>query len=441
MGRNTRPPGQSTTEPEALTFEAIYDNHTRWVWRMVRRFGVPEGWCEDAMQEVFVVVLRRLPEYKGQHLLRGWLGTISAKVAANFRRREAKIPIAESIIEAEGSHPAAVVAPVDLEREIASTDELQRMLDELDPDQRLLLLLHHGDGVPIDELAEHLSVPEGTIKSRLARAREAFEAAWKRLQVREGRAGANVLPLFGPWARLEADRHAPPLPDGVKERVWDNLQRIRAGGNGGGNRTGSGGGSPPSARLARLASTVAGVLSTKVTITMAVTVGTLVAIVAAGAFAAGVVVGVAWKRAPAVAPSEPQIVATVPAPLAPTAVTAAPSAASSATAPAPSATAPATAASIAPSAGIAADLENVWMVKARSALAGGNIAAALAALQEHATRYHGGGQRAQERESLWIGTLLRAGRIGEARARFETFERLYPQSPRVPEFREALTAP
>ena len=63
------------------------------------------------------------------------------------------------------------------------------------------------------------------------------------------------------------------------------------------------------------------------------------------------------------------------------------------------------------------------------------------ALQEHATRFHGGGRRAQERDGLWISALLQAGRTVEARARFERFERLYPDSPRLDQFREALASP
>ncbi len=62
-------------------------------------------------------------------------------------------------------------------------------------------------------------------------------------------------------------------------------------------------------------------------------------------------------------------------------------------------------------------------------------------MQEHATRFHGGGVRAEERETLWISALVQAGRVNDARERFARFERLYPESPRLAQFREALAAP
>ncbi len=436
MGQDTHPPGHtpgtSTTEPEPVTFEAIYRNHARWVWGTVRRLGVAESWCADATQEVFVVVLRRLPEYKPRHRLRGWLGAIALKVAATFRRREGRapsLPLPGRSIEA--AERSGEILAADTELEIARGDELQRVLDDLHPDQRLLLLLHHRDEVPLDEIAEHLGVAENTIKTRLRRARQAYEAAWKRLQAREHRlSGANVLPLFGPWKLLEADRQPPPVPDGALEKVWENLQQMR--GIGGGS--GGPGPTPPPGPAPGLPSALAGLPGT-----VAVTVGTLGAVAAAGAslaaggFLVGLVVGLTWGRP--VAPTAPipsglQLVALAPPP---TAATAAPSAAPSATA--------AAAASLAPSADTASNLEDVWMDAANDAAAAGNLPAALKALQEHATRYHGGGQRAQERETVWIRVLLRAGRIGEARAHFAPFERLYPQNPSLPKFREKLAAP
>jgi hypothetical protein len=81
------------------------------------------------------------------------------------------------------------------------------------------------------------------------------------------------------------------------------------------------------------------------------------------------------------------------------------------------------------------------MDKAIAALAAGKPAVALAQLQQHATRFHGGGKRAQQREALWISALLRAGRNSEARGRLATFEQAYPNSPRLAEFRAALVSP
>jgi RNA polymerase sigma factor (sigma-70 family) len=409
-------PPQSTTEPEPVTFEAIYDRHARWVGGTLRRLGVPERSCEDAMQEVFMVVHRRLPEYEPRDRLRGWLGAIALRVARKFQRRET--PTMESLDEAKDT--------IEVEDERTAADELQRALDDLHPDQRSLLLSCYRDGVPIAEIAKHLDVPEATVKTRLRRAKAAFRAAWRRHQARDRHAETNVLPLFDPLTLFEADRE-PPLPDGVHERVWGNLQRALHGGGGGGGGRPTPGAGP--------VSTLVGALSAKV----AVRVGTLVAFAVAGTFLAGLVVGMAWERshAPvAPVPSRPDLRAVVPEPVAPAAATVVPSAT-----PAPSATAPAVTASLAPSTGAASDVESSLMDKATGALAAGEPEVALAAVREHEARFHGGGLRAQQREVLWISALLRMGRTGEARERLARFERLYPKSPRIGPFRDALASP
>ncbi len=72
--------------------------------------------------------------------------------------------------------------------------------------------------------------------------------------------------------------------------------------------------------------------------------------------------------------------------------------------------------------------ENALIDRATTALARGRPAQALDALREHATRFPRG-QQVQEREALWIQTLVRIGRHDEARARGERFRARWPRSP------------
>jgi len=52
---------------------AVYEAHFRYVWRCLRSLGVHDAHLDDAMQDVFVVVQRRLPEFDGGVQLRTWL--------------------------------------------------------------------------------------------------------------------------------------------------------------------------------------------------------------------------------------------------------------------------------------------------------------------------------------------------------------------------------
>jgi len=398
---STLPPGPLATDPVPPTFEAIYASHWRWVWWTVRRLGVPARWCANAAQEVFLVVHRRLSEYQPRNRLKGWLGAIAARVAKAFQRRE--LPRVESFDEGTGSDAHALLAVADREREIGADDELQRVLDDLDADQRYLLLTHHRDEVPVGEIAVHMGIPVGTVQSRLHHARQAFKAAWKRQRARDRRGGANVFHLFGPMKLLVADRQTPPLPDGVREHLWSGIQRALRNGGGGHGSDGGSGGSTPGAGPATVAPVPPAALAGELSGTLAVTLAVIfVALAAAGAFAAGVLVGRASERpVPAV---QREIAAQPPAP------TPAPPS------PPPAPSGAAAAASIAPTASAAPAPLGAW-------------------------RFHGGDRRAEEREALSISALLQAGRIGEARTRLKSFERAYPNSPRLDPFREALASP
>jgi Flp pilus assembly protein TadD len=69
------------------------------------------------------------------------------------------------------------------------------------------------------------------------------------------------------------------------------------------------------------------------------------------------------------------------------------------------------------------------MDRASIALARGDTAEALAAVEEHARRFHGGGALAEMRDMFWIRALLRAGRTGEARAKLARFAQIHPGNP------------
>src|SRR4051812_20307499 len=71
----------------APTFAAIYAEHAQTVARWAARLGGPAADVEDITQEVFVVVNRRLADFRGDSRLSTWLFGITAKVAANERRR------------------------------------------------------------------------------------------------------------------------------------------------------------------------------------------------------------------------------------------------------------------------------------------------------------------------------------------------------------------
>jgi RNA polymerase sigma-70 factor, ECF subfamily len=164
-------------------FRQLYDAHVRFVWRSLLSLGVGENDVPDAVQEVFVVVHRKLSEFEGRAKVTTWLFSICMRVASDRRKRahvRREIPSADVSFALDGGEPAG--GPV--EREDARA-LLAGILDRMPEEQRVVFVLFEIEGLSGDAIAELLDVPVGTARSRLRLARAAFRLAVARLQAGE----------------------------------------------------------------------------------------------------------------------------------------------------------------------------------------------------------------------------------------------------------------
>lgn len=167
---------------------AMLRAHFRDVWRIVRRFGVPENSADDAAQEVFIIAARRLSDIAlGSE--RAFLFASAVRVAANARRAlGARRECAEDDNMPEGVDPRpSADALLDQKR---LRQLLDCVLDELSDDLRVCFVLYELEGMSSPEIASLLGIPIGTVASRLRRAREAFEQAATVLKARVHSRGA-----------------------------------------------------------------------------------------------------------------------------------------------------------------------------------------------------------------------------------------------------------
>lgn len=165
------------------SFDAVYDEHFSFVWRTVRRLGVPERSVDDAAQDVFIVVHRRLGEFEGRSSIKSWLFGIARRVAKDHRRRSQRKDRGEALPDTLAD--AASLSP----REAASRAEALRVLydilDKLDDDKREVFVLAELEQLTVPEIADAIAVNLNTVYSRLRAARRAFEEATARHHARE----------------------------------------------------------------------------------------------------------------------------------------------------------------------------------------------------------------------------------------------------------------
>lgn len=166
---------------EALNFEEVYDAHADYIWRVVQRLGVPQANVEDAVQDVFVVAYRKLPEFEGRSSVKTWLTGIAFRVVRNHRdkRKNEREELNEMSTASADPTPATVA---ERGNDLAVLDTL---LAELDDAKREILVLAEIEELSVPEISRILDINVNTAYSRLQAARTEFEQAVKRFRAKE----------------------------------------------------------------------------------------------------------------------------------------------------------------------------------------------------------------------------------------------------------------
>lgn len=165
------------------SLESVYRQHFKAVWRLLRRLGVPASQLDDAVQDVFLVVQRKLSQLRPDANLQSWVFAIAVRVASEHRRRSfwrRAQPLSEISID-PSPHPAQ-------QREIQEAVQLlQALLSELDEKKRDVFVLAELEQLSAPEIVDVLAVNLNTVYSRLRAAKREFDAALARHEARERR--------------------------------------------------------------------------------------------------------------------------------------------------------------------------------------------------------------------------------------------------------------
>jgi RNA polymerase sigma-70 factor (ECF subfamily) len=170
------PPGKAA-DPRA--FDAVYEECLDFVWRTLRSLGLRDPALEDAIQDVFLVVHRRLGDFEARSSVRTWVYGIAVRVARDHRRHERRkggleVLDFEPVDRAPGPHEHAAKAE--------ALAELARVLEALEEGKREVFVLADVQQLTAPEISEVLGINLNTAYSRIRVARQEFKAAFERLQ-------------------------------------------------------------------------------------------------------------------------------------------------------------------------------------------------------------------------------------------------------------------
>ena len=180
---------------EDSAWEALLKDHTRKIYNLCYRFTGRVEEAEDVTQEVFIKVFQTLKSYDAtQGSFSTWLNRVARNHLVDHYRRTRKDRVTSSL---EDELPAAQekasprTEPTAQVESRERSEILQLALDKLSPDLREAVILRDLHDLDYEEIAQVLSVPQGTVKSRINRGRLELGRVLKRMEGMRGLAKAG----------------------------------------------------------------------------------------------------------------------------------------------------------------------------------------------------------------------------------------------------------
>ncbi|MGV3484859.1 MAG: RNA polymerase sigma factor [Planctomycetaceae bacterium] len=144
----------------------LYEQHCDAIHRLMYRLVGPSH-ADDLTQQVFLNVFQKLDKFQGRSSFATWLYRVASNEALQFLRRSRRDRRQPMLREPSDERPNGI-------DELEQHDLLESILSRLEPDLRAIFLLRESEGLSYYEIALVLDIAEGTVASRLSRARQSL---------------------------------------------------------------------------------------------------------------------------------------------------------------------------------------------------------------------------------------------------------------------------
>ena len=171
-------PASAQTAPireSSADFAKVYEEHSRAIYYLALRFLGDPNKAEDATHDVFVKAFRKLDLFRGEASWRTWLYRIAINHCRNLQQTWHERHVFTTPDEAMWEHtPAATESPLRVLETKELGQRIQKSLDALPDEYRLLLLLVADEQLSYDEVAALTEQTPDAVRGKLHRARKAF---------------------------------------------------------------------------------------------------------------------------------------------------------------------------------------------------------------------------------------------------------------------------
>jgi len=159
---------ESCRQGDEAAFRALYRNHRDSVHRIVFRLLGPNEDTEDIIQEVFIQVHRSIGRFQGKSKLSTWLHRVAVNVTYQYlRRKKTALPTRPDERIADRPDPCVARSPEGCAETNQRLAAVGRALETLSPKKRIVVVLHDMEGKSATEIAEIVSAPVFTVRTRL----------------------------------------------------------------------------------------------------------------------------------------------------------------------------------------------------------------------------------------------------------------------------------
>lgn len=147
----------------------LINAYSKSVYNIALNFFAERDIASDVTQEIFIKIYNNLEKYREEKSFSSWIFAISRNYCIDYWRKNKKFMLnTQELDENIGSGKSTPEESLIRDSEIEC---LRKKLGQLEPDLRLAIILRDIQDLSYQEIAEKLSIPEGTVKSRINRAR------------------------------------------------------------------------------------------------------------------------------------------------------------------------------------------------------------------------------------------------------------------------------
>jgi len=162
-------------------FDLLVSKYQNKIFVIIGRFISDQAEVYDVAQDTFIKAYRALPNFRGESAFYTWIYRIAINTAKNYLTARGRRPPSSDIDsqDAESYGVGSALRENASPESLLMRDQLKQVIfdtiDELPDDLKTAITLREIEGLSYEEIAESMSCPVGTVRSRIFRAREAID--------------------------------------------------------------------------------------------------------------------------------------------------------------------------------------------------------------------------------------------------------------------------